>query len=174
MATLEQYQKMLFTNKLRLDDELELQAEVQYNIGAEVVRLNTKMLEAKDYLQRIEAQLLDDFKSDKVTVDQAKGRVMRDPNRQKAWAGYQQLREVHELWDALLDAWITKGYKIADLAALYGSDYFAVRTVSGDHAAHVVSPAQEQRRAEVQAASTRVGRGVDSFNATAPRRRAAL
>lgn len=157
MPTLEQYQNMLRINKQRLDDELEVQAEIQYAIGAECARLNTRMLEAKDDLARLEGEILDELKEAKgVTVEQAKARVLADPDRRKKWAVYQQLREAHEVWTALKDAWITKGYKLADLGGLFGADYFAVRSVSGSSETRVDVPrATEERRQAVQDASRR-------------------
>lgn len=159
MTTLDQYQKMLRTNKLRLDDELEIQAEMQYEIGAEVARLNSKMIEAKDTLARTEAELLEEYKrlNDKLTVDQAKGRVLTHQDRRKKWAVYQELREAHELWEAMLSAWIVKGYKMADLGTLFSADYFAITTVSGS-SRREPSRADEERRTAVREASTDTSR----------------
>jgi zinc transporter ZupT len=55
MPTLEQYQNMLRINKLRLDDELEIQAELQHAISMEVARLNTLDLEAENKLKSTDA-----------------------------------------------------------------------------------------------------------------------
>lgn len=169
MTTLEQYENMLRTNKDRLDEELEIQAELQYRIGAEVARLNSKMIEAKDKLARIEGEVIDRVKErdSKATVDQAKARMLADPHRQQAWSVYQELREVFERWTALYDAWVTKGYKMADLGALFAADYFAVRTVNGNGNT-TIPRAQEERRAAVREASSASGSEVQ------PRRRRAL
>lgn len=132
MATLDQFRGMLRINKLRLDDELEIQAEIQEQIGREVARLSAQVQEAKDALIGAEGEFMDRAKErdPKATVDQLKGRMVDDARRRAAWERLSTLRLGHDEWDALLQAWITKGYKLADLGALYSSDYFAVRTVS--------------------------------------------
>lgn len=152
MATLEQYRNLLRIDKLRLDDELEIQAEMQERIGAEVARLNTRMIEAKDELTCTEARLIEEFK-DGSTVAVADAKAKRHPDRRRAWEKYQAQREVHELWANLQSAWITKGYKLADLGQLFGSDYFAIKSIS--------RPDGERRR-EVS--------GVDEESRTALRR----
>jgi hypothetical protein len=170
MATLDQYRNMLRINKLRLDDELEIQAELQHDIGVEVARLNTKAVEAENDLKSVEARLLIQFKdgSVKMTADEVKAEVRVHKDRVRAWEKWQAIRETHEVWTSLLQAWITKGYKLADMGGLYASDYFAVRTIT--------RPEGERRR-EVNAAdeeSRSAMRRASEERDAAPRRRSAL
>lgn len=132
VATYEQYRNMLRVDKLRLDDELEVQAEVRQRIAEEVAKLNTRMLEAKDALARTEANLLEDAKDNdpKLTVDMARAKVLRSTDRQRAWSSYQASRETFEMWKDLLESWDTKGHKLRDLGGLYIGDYFAIKSVS--------------------------------------------
>lgn len=172
MTTLDQYRNMLLINKLRLDDELEIQAQVQELIGNQVALLTARMFEMKDVLARIEGELIDTFKDRdaKATVDQCKARMMREPRRVRAWEDLQRVRLEHDQWDALLQAWITKGYKLADIGGLYASDYFAVRTINrpdGDRRRELNAADEESRSA--------MRRANDRTNADdQPRRRRAL
>jgi hypothetical protein len=170
MPTLEQYQNMLRINKLRLDDELEIQAELQHAISMEVARLNTLDLEAENKLKSTEAELYVGLKEEggKMTADEIKAAVRIHHKRVRAWELYQAAREVHEQWSGLLQAWITKGYKLADIGSLYASDYFAIRTVGKEtgERRREVSPIEEESRSAIRRASEK--------ESAPPRRRSTL
>jgi hypothetical protein len=172
MPTLEQYRNMLPVNKLRLDDELEIQAQVQMDISSECARLNTKALEAENYLKSIEAELFIRLKdkAEKMTADEVKARIRVHEDRVRAWEHYQTIRETHEHWTGLLSAWITKGYKLADIGGLYASDYFAMTTIKRPDGARTreLNPIEEESRSAIRRATER----ADSDSA--PRRRTAL
>lgn len=170
MATLDQYAKMLLINKLRLDDELEIQAELQHAISMEVVRLSTRAIEAENQLKHTEAELYVQFKEEggKMTADEIKAATRINRKRVSAWEKWQTAREVHEQWAGLLQAWITKGYKLADVGALFASDYFALRTLT--------RPDGERRR-DLNAAdedSRSAMRKASEERSDPPRRRSAL
>lgn len=175
MATLDQYRHMLPINKLRLDDELEIQAQVQEQIGSQVALLTARTFEMKDILARIEGELIDTFKDrdSKATVDQCKARMMREPKRVRAWEDLQRVRLEHDQWDSLLQAWITKGYKLADIGGLYASDYFAVRTIGrpDGERRRELNAADEESRSAMRRASERRNDNTDDEQ---PRRRRAL
>lgn len=132
MPTIDQYRAMLRIRKHCLDDELEIQAETQHDISSEVARLRTRALDLENELKLVEARLHADTKdrAEKMTADDIKAAVRRHEDRRKAFARWQDARELLEVWEGLLSSWVTKGYKLADLGGLYASDYFAVRTVS--------------------------------------------
>lgn len=173
MATLEQYRNMLRINKLRLDDELEIQAQVQEQIGFVAAQLSARMLEMKDILARVESELIDTLKErdTKATVDQCKARMMRDPRRLQAWENLQRARLEHDQWDSLLQAWITKGYKLADIGGLYASDYFAIRSIGkpDGERRREVNAADEESRSAMRRAGERSTSTDDQ-----PRRRRTL
>lgn len=154
---------MLPANKLKLDDELEIQAQIQFDISMECTRLNTKALEAENELKTMEAELFVKFKDsgEKMTADEIKAQVRVHRERAKAWEKYQAAREAHEQWAGLLQAWTTKGYKLADLGGLYAADYFSMTSISGNRA---VNPVEEHSRSAIRRATER----ADST----PRRRA--
>jgi hypothetical protein len=157
MPTLEQYSNMLRINKLRLDDELEIQAELQHDIGMEVARLNSRAIEAENGLKITEAHLFIQFKDGpaKKTAEEIKAEVRVHKDRARAWEKAQIARELHEQWSSLLQAWITKGYKLADVGSLYASDYFAMRTISrpDGERRREVSPLEEASRSAMRHAN---------------------
>lgn len=132
MADIETYRKMLPVMKHRLDDELEIQAQIMDDISRRVVVLNSRMLEAKDVLARTEARLIEDARESaldsKITKGEIESRVSRHPERISTWEKYQGARAEHEDWAGLLEAWRHKGYSIKTLADLYAADYFAVQS----------------------------------------------
>jgi hypothetical protein len=129
MAEIQQYRNMLRINRHRLDDELEIQAELMDRISQQVNRLNSRMLEAKEQLLREEARLMEDISenaSSKMTVAQLEAAVRRHPDRKSAWSAYDRARYEFDEWEALRDAWKQRGFSIKTLADLYTSHYFTV------------------------------------------------
>ena len=68
--TYEQFRTMLPIHKHRLDDELEIHAQLQEQISHETTLRNSRMLEAKEDLAKTEARVADDLREDdpKLTV----------------------------------------------------------------------------------------------------------
>lgn len=136
MTTLAHYRGLLRTNKHRLDDELEQQAELQERIAQEVTRLQARVASRADELKRTESTLVEDAYKDatergvKITVEQANSKMRRNGDRQRVYD--RLLVEQAELrdWENLLDAWKVKGFTLRDLGALYSSDYFSLTQVS--------------------------------------------
>ena len=126
MATYEQYQAMLRVNKHRLDDELELQAQVMEEISTATTKYNARMLEAKLDLDKVESRLTADLREDepKMTVGEIAGKLKRDPERITAWQKYLNCLSDYGKWSGLQEAWKQKGYSIKTLADLYGAQYF--------------------------------------------------
>lgn len=163
--TLEQVRAMLPCNKHRLDDELEIQPDIMERISSRVVVMNSRMLEAKDELARVEARLLEDVKDgeSRVTKDQAEAKVKRDPERRKAWERFQAARAEFEEWQGALDAWRAKGFSLTQLCGLYASNYYSVDSVSprardrmgkDDERRTEMRKASHERQEESRAAST--------------------
>lgn len=128
--TIEKYRGMLVINKHRLDDELEIQADIQERISAEVAALNSRFLECKDQLAKVEARLADDFRDTdaKMTVGAIAGKVLRNSERNGAWDRLQAAREELEVAQGVLDAWVKRGYSLKTLGELYTGQYFSVRS----------------------------------------------
>jgi hypothetical protein len=129
---IQHYRAQLRTNRLRLDEDLEVQAEMQEQISSRVSRMNTKVLEAKEQLALVEARLTQDLgEEQKLTVAELAAKVRRHRDRIEAFRAWMDAREEHEEWQGLLDAWKSKGFAMKDLGGLYASQYFAVNSVGG-------------------------------------------
>lgn len=153
LADIQTYRKMLYVHRHRLDDELEIQADIMERISSQTVIQNSRQLDAKDQLSRIEARLVEDAKEDdpKLSNPMAEARVRRDPERIKAWQAYQAARAEHEAWQGLLDAWKQRGYAIKTLADLYAANYYSPSSTVRKEA---VSDA-DNLRAQMRAAGRR-------------------
>lgn len=127
MADYDQYRRMLLVNKHRLDDELEVHAEILERIGDECVRLEARSLQLKDDLARTEARLTEDYREDgsKITKDQVEAKVIRDRDRIRAFEAHQIARVEHQRWERLYEAWKARDYAVRKLADLFGNQYFA-------------------------------------------------
>ena len=124
----DQYRAMLPTNKHRLDDELEMQAQVMEDISSEVVKQNQRVQTTKLSLDQIEARLAANIRDDeaRITAAQVEGKVKRDPEWIKARQLYVSAVADHGQWLGLLEAWRQKGYSIKTLADLYAAQYFTI------------------------------------------------
>jgi len=145
MADIDQYRRMLKTNKHRLDDELEIQAEVMERIASEVTKLNSKMIEAKEQLTQTEAKLFREIKDEdpKCTVDAANAALRTKKDRISKWEQFQLARHEHEEWQGLYESWKQKGYALKDLCELYGVQYFSLESHQKEQKQEAV---QEVRR----------------------------
>jgi hypothetical protein len=126
VATYEQFRAMLPVFKHRLDDELEVQAQIMEQISTEVVRRNAQLLESKQELDKIDGRLAEEAREDepKSTVGAIAAKVKRDPDRVSAWMKYLACLSEHGRWEGLREAWKQKGFSIKTLADLYHSQYF--------------------------------------------------
>lgn len=142
--TLEQIRAMLYINKHRLDDELQIQADIMDRISTQVVLKNSAMLEAKDDLSKVEGRLGEDFRDGevKLTVGQLDAKIRRSPERVRAWDRYQQARAGLESWQGLHEAWKQKSYSLKALCDLYAAQYFSPDS-------HQVSERQRSRDEQV-------------------------
>lgn len=176
MSTLNDYRNMLRINRHRLDDELEIQAEVMDRISQEVNKLNSQMLSAKEELLRVEARLMTEIAEDapsKMTVAQIEAAVRRHKDRRDAWIKYDTARYSFDEWEALRDAWKQRGFSIKTLADLYTSHYFTI----SDHQARDRSDRDQDRISRHQKehldrrAAMNEARREKTEEAPAPRRR---
>lgn len=149
---IETFRNMLRVNKHRLDDELEMQAQVLEFISSRVARLNSLMLEAKEALKRTEGSLALDLKDAKMLKDELLGRVYEHRDYKAAWGAYQVARQEHEEWEGLYKAWAQRGKDIDGLGRLYGAQYWQVDALKRREAEEspraVVERAREERQRE--------------------------
>ena len=123
---IQQYRSLLRIQKHRLDDELEMQAELLQQISECVVIAKSDALYAKDQLDRLEGQLYSDAKLDypKATVPELHGITMKDSDRIAAWQKYQKARHTQEDWEGLHEAWKSRGFALRALVDLRLANYY--------------------------------------------------
>jgi hypothetical protein len=170
------YRGMLMISKHRLDDELEIQAEIQDRIATQKALANTKQLEAKDLLMRKEGRLAEDLRDDepKLTVGAINAKVARDPERMKAWDHYQAMRAEHEAWEGLHEAWKSRGYNLKAMADLWQAGYWTSDSYSPAGPRGKQEDRQDQRRADMRKAHPERTRDVAAEGAAAGRRQRTL
>ena len=123
---LREFQQLLPIRKHRLDDELEMQGEILYRIGEHRARANKAMLEAKSELAFIEAEISAKARNrmQKVTVGELAGITLMDPQHRSANSEYLAMCERYDRWDALYEAWRSRGFALKTLGELYISSYY--------------------------------------------------
>lgn len=130
--TLEEIRDRLPVSRYRLDDDIEIQASVQESIGARVAELALACAELKEELAVTEARVAQGVRErhEKISVENAKHAVVRDPQRTVAVTRLQSATHELKLWEAALEAWKSRGYSLKTLADLYASQYFTLSSTS--------------------------------------------
>lgn len=159
-ASYRDYRAMLLVHKHRLDDELEVQADVFERICSEAARAGSRARQAKEELAYTEARLTVSAKESdaKLTVDAVKATVVTHPERRARWQALQQATEEHEEWEGLKASWREKGYSIKTLAELYVAAYFQPNSAGRED----VTKAQQDRRDAMRRSGGRQERAADA------------
>lgn len=115
-------------NKHRLDDELEIQADIHYRLASKVADLNEKVSISKEDLKICEAGMVKKVTKDdvKLTVKQMDAAVQLSERYQEAANAYRTAQYELEKAQGLLDAWRQKGFALKVLADLSMASYYAV------------------------------------------------
>jgi hypothetical protein len=160
VPTYDQYRTMLPVLKHRLDDELEIQAQIMEQISSEVVRHNARLLELKQSLDKVEARLLAELKDDdpKMTVAMLESRIKRDPERTTAWQAYLNQLSEHGRWMGLQEAWRQKGFSIKTLADLYAAQYFQLSSHQARDRGLGLTPSDPAKQEQARTAIRLAGR----------------
>lgn len=137
--TIDHVRNMLRTNKHRLDDELEIQPEMMQRIADHAVMAESRAMEAKDALARVEARIADDAKEDdpKLSLDLIAGKVRRHAERIRAWDKYVAANAEHGTWRSALESWRQKGFSLKTLADLHAAQYFSANSASSGSVARL-------------------------------------
>lgn len=171
---LSEVRNMLRINRHRLDDELEIQADVLDRIGREVALHNSRMLEAKKELAVTEARVIERLKEDdpKMSNPLAEKAAARDREYTEAWQKYQQARHLHEEWESAYKAWHARGFDIKALGELFAHQYFTISEVRGPYPENTQSIRSRVREASEQTTARRSTREpAEEEQPTRPRRR---
>jgi hypothetical protein len=133
LESLATYRTMLRVQKHRLDDELEVNAEIYDHIGQQLTKATSRMNEAKEELARVEARVTqearDSFEGKRVAKDDVVADVKRNRDYRSAYEQYQLARHDHEEWESLYRAWAQRGKDIDLLGRLYGNQYWTLDSV---------------------------------------------
>lgn len=126
MDDLDTFRRLLRVNKNRLDDELELQADVMDRLSERIAKLVVRSEEAENDLKLTEARLFRDLKDgdEKMTDKAAESAVRRHQERARAFKAVLDASHELRLWQGLYEAWKARGYSINKLCDLYAAQYF--------------------------------------------------
>lgn len=129
---LREIEKRLFVDKHHLDDELEIQAQVQYHISSKVAELAEELSSAKETMKIAEAKLVSEHsaKDAKRTVKQIDSAIQLSDIYQAAAEEVRDIQKELDKAHGLLDAWKQKGFALKALADLSMSNYYAIDSTS--------------------------------------------
>lgn len=130
-ASLEELKKHLSLDKYALDDELEKQATVYYEICEAAASALSKRDTAKHQLELTDARLGDEIRTkagrlgEKMTEAKLAQEVTCAEEHVQAYEEYLEAKHQADLWAALKEAFSQKGHALREMADLYVSGYFA-------------------------------------------------
>lgn len=125
-------EKRLPIDKHHLDEELEIQAQLQYFISSKAAELSEELSSAKESLKLVEAGLVKEFaqRDTKMTVKQLDSAVQLS---EAFLVASEEVRDIQKELDkahGLLDAWRQKGFALKALADLSMTNYYAIDSTS--------------------------------------------
>ena len=127
IAELKQYLRI---NKHRLDEELEEQPMLLFQISEAFVQASAERDMLKEQLATIDATLDGKARTklertqDKVTEAMVKNSVQTSADHEAASAAYLKAKNQADLLAALKEAFHSRGYMIRDLCTLYAANYY--------------------------------------------------
>ena len=121
------YITMLPIQKHRLDDELEVQADIMYRISENVVRRTSAANALKNELEKLDAVIISELKASgtKGAVSVLSGAAKGDKEREQLYDRYQVAVVDQQRWEGLLESWRARGFALTTLANLYSANYFS-------------------------------------------------
>jgi hypothetical protein len=162
VGTLSFYRERLRVNRHRLDQELEEHAQRLEEIGRRCAGLNREVEATRSDRDVKLAQLVRRVKSTdpKATAPVIDAEAALDPVVSQANSGLRDKQLEHAEWEALNRAWYQRGFDLKALGELYGAQYFAINSVSGNGGERVPDASLRQAMRE---ASTVAGSSVPAF-----------
>ena len=148
---------MLLINKHRLDDELEVQAEVAGHISEALASANSRMSACKEELDQVAAKVLLELRSggEKLTAGEVTAEVEVDPTRVSKLREYLAAKKEAEQWSGAHDAWKQRGFALKGLGDLYVAQYFVVDSAGKDNGYSADRAVLSQSRRESSSRPTR-------------------
>jgi hypothetical protein len=130
VTDIEELRQYLKIDKHRLDEELEEQPMLLFQISEAYVQAGAERDMLKEQLATIDAKAdakartkLDRI-SEKVTEAMVKNAVQTSTEHETASAAYLKAKEQADLLFALKEAFQSRGYFLRDLASLYAANYY--------------------------------------------------
>lgn len=126
--TLDELRGMLKIDKHKLDDELEVQAHVHFQITEELSYQSHQKQSLKEELEMYDAGLLIDLRKSNVkkTVSELQAEIAVDSGHRATIRDLFLVNKNHELWEGMLEAWKQRGFALKSLADLAMSNYYNV------------------------------------------------
>ena len=131
----QQIESMLQIDKHRLDDCLEQQAQITYEISGLLSTANTRMVWCKEDLDKIEAELYLELRhqeGSKCTENEIRAEQQTDKKRVASYAVYQDAKREYEKLMGLMESWKARGFALTTLANLAMANYYATDSVGKD------------------------------------------
>lgn len=126
----EEFRGNLKIKRNDLDSELVRHPEYSYQVSEKYVLAVSKRDEAKEALKQIDAQLGEEFRSGesgkKLTQAAVTDRIELHPDHQKAKARYLRYCREADQWEALKEAFLSRGFVLRDLVALHLSQHYSL------------------------------------------------
>lgn len=130
-VTIEQLKEHLTIDKNALDDELEKQALVYFEICEASAHALSSRDELKQVMEVVDAEIADGIRTraaktgDKITEAKLSQEILLDDKHTEAYSAYLEAKKDADLWAALKESFSQKGFALRELAELYISGYFA-------------------------------------------------
>lgn len=142
---LREIERRLVIDKHQLDDELMVQAQIQYAIVEKVSALTEDYSKSRELLKIIESEIVQDLTAgdSKHTVKQLDALIQSSAEYQDAAQGLREAQKDLDKAQGLLDAWKQRGFALKALADLSLSNYYAMDSTSSRK---VLSEKRNERR----------------------------
>jgi hypothetical protein len=135
MINIDELRGYLRIDKHALDQELEEQPMLLFQISEAYVQAAAERDTLKEQLATIDANLdhaaREDFADQKYTEAMVKNLVQTDKKHDQAMLKFLKAKERSELLFALKEAFQSRGFMIRDLCSLYNANYFAEASARG-------------------------------------------
>jgi len=128
--TLKEIAGRLRIDKMKLDDELETQAQIQYEISEALALANQRHSKLESEMEEHDAKLLLSMRKGDVkrTVADLQAEIVTSEEHQSGLDNVQLAQRDASMWHGMYEAWKQRGFALKALADLSTSNYFAVDT----------------------------------------------
>lgn len=162
--TIEDLKKHLAINKYALDEELENQAVIYFEISENCAEALSYRDEAKQAVELVDAEVADAIRKDfarrdeKLTEAKLSQEVLLSAKHVTAYQDYLDTKKNAELWMALKESFSQKGHALREMADLYVAGYFAGSDIRGEGKISKGDVAAERGRAALASGRKTINR----------------